>query len=410
MKIYKQYMYSYPHKKDYYNIDSDLIKKAFSTVKEANLYVHIPFCSSKCGYCNLFSAVGVDYWIDNYINSMIRHYKFLKNISDFKINDFVIGGGTPIIMSIKQMEKFFNSINIDIKNHFSVIELSPNETNDEKLKYIYYRGFKRVSIGIQSFNDIDLKFLNRRHSVKNCLKALDLISKYDFENFNIDIIYGIEGQTIESLKYSIDMALSFNPTELFIYPLYIREYTYIFNKLNFDENKVYNFYEFLKYYIESRGYFQISMRRFVRKDILNLEFNNSCGFETNISLGCGGRNYINNLHFCEKYSVKQSDIRNIINSFMSKNNFFDGMKGYILSEREQKNRFIIKNLLFYKGINIEEYYNFFNSNILDDYMTFKNNKFSKYIKYKNNKIILKNLGCSDFIINDILNYEENFNE
>ena len=402
MKIYNQYQYSYPHKSNYYPIDAPRIEQALSKLTSADFYVHLPFCSTKCGYCNLFSTTGLESQIDYYLEAIKRQYQQFSQISTIVPNSLILGGGTPIILSIAQLDTLFTTLHIDPKNHYSAIELSPNEVTKEKLTYLKHVGFDRVSIGIQSFHEQELKFLNRHHKTKNCHKSLEEISKQDFTDFNIDLIYGMEGQTQQLLKESIDHALNYNPTEIFIYPLYIRKNTSLFGTVSLDEEHMYNLYQFLTHYLHTMGYNQTSMRRFTKKPMEPLS---SCGFEPSLSFGCGGRSYLGNLHVCHPYSDSSSQVKATLNTFIKQEDFLKELVGYELNDKQLKHRFIVKNLLHLNGLKPQAYERIFSSTLYDDYKVFKEKGLDQYLVYDKDNISLKDFGCSDFIIDLMLDYE-----
>lgn len=394
MKIYNQYQYSYPHKNEYYSIEkADIIAK-LNTLQEGDLYVHLPFCSSKCGYCNLFSLVPKAGLVEGYLDAIKRQYSQMRELCSPMINSFILGGGTPSILSIAQLDELFSSIKIHPLHHYSVIELSPNETTLEKVRYLKEVGFNRVSIGVQSLEDSELVALNRKHTSDICVQALEFISNANFEDFNIDIIYGIKGQTRDSLRRTLEGVVSFAPTEIFIYPLYIRENTWLHSRFELDETHTQELYLYLREYLNERGYHQTSMRRFTRKEINSTV---SCGFEKSIALGCGGRSYIDNLHFCEEYSSKPSGVYSTLERFAQKTDFFTDLVGYNLTDLDMKKRYVIKNLLHINGIIKSDYTDKFGSDVME-LACFNERRFSEYINYEEDIITLKNFACSDFII------------
>lgn len=362
-EIYQQYMYSYPHKTAYGPLPeisiSDYLSKA--SKKPLSLYFHIPFCESKCGYCNLFSVIGQkEDMMENYLNAMeIQAEQYLESAkTSLYFNNLTIGGGTPLLLSEKQLERLFQ-----ISHRFSflesssfVSETSPRQTTKEKLDILKKNGISRISIGVQSFHQKELENLNRRHSVFDCKKALDEISMAGFSYRNIDLIYGILGQDKQSLKYSIDTALFYDPEELFLYPLYIKQGTGLFNKKVSASKQTYQLYQFISPYLKEHGYTQISMRRFIKNNLISSDsYNKSCGFENTLSLGCGGRSYLENLHFCTPYHVLSSSCLKEINLFLSQKNKTLVSFGYLLSPKEMLNRYVIKNLLHKDGIEQEDY-------------------------------------------------------
>lgn len=375
-KRYDQYMYSYPHKRAYYPLEGAAVWAALAQWdgEELTLYVHIPFCSGKCGYCNLFSLASAKEDVrKRYMDTVcrqIRQYGAGLSKKQFKIKQVILGGGTPFILSIEQFLQLFEAL--EQAFHFSLlncgfdIETSPGETTEEKLLFLKQRGMRRLSIGIQSFKEEELKRIYRHHGVKSCHEALAVIKKVGTESLNVDLIYGIEGQTEESFQESLRMALLYDPDELFLYPLYIRRDTMLYGRMRIDESRIYELYQFAVGFLRTEGYKQTSMRRFVKirpdAGILNGEV--SCGFESMLSLGCGGRSYIGDLHFCEPYEVNAEICYEILENYMQKDHFMDGLKGYALNQDEQMRRFIIKNLGYYNGLSLAEYAECFGQDLL----------------------------------------------
>lgn len=404
--IYCQYMYSYPHKTAYGSLPdlsiSDYIPKEGSA--PFSLYLHIPFCESKCGYCNLFSVTGqnIDFYslyldaverqaiqyqnaIDKSRNRNTSIASINTNIDTNKntsintninlnintnintnitsayhglINSLVLGGGTPLILSESQLERLFSIAQIFplIENADIVVETSPRQTTKEKLQILKQHNVTRISIGIQSFHDKELSALYRKHTVKDCEKALSLIDASGFSCRNIDLIYGIPGQTKQSLQYSLDRTCFYQPEEIFLYPLYIKQGTGLFYGKAEVSVYAYDMYLSASQYLKEHGYCQISMRRFVKEsEVCCNNSKHSCGFEHTLSLGCGGRSYLQNLHFCTPYHIQPSSCLQEIKNFIKQKDYSKISFGYLLNGDEMLRRFVIKNLLHKNGIAVEDY-------------------------------------------------------
>jgi len=364
-------MYSYPHKTAYQKIGTDqdmLLRRLHESA--VNLYIHIPFCETKCGYCNLFSVTGKG---DDYFSEYLRAVReqagqyglFEKPLT---WDSLTIGGGTPMILETDLLAELFAMAGqIGALESYSCIETSPNQTTSEKARILKQSGIKRVSIGIQSFLDTELQELQRRHDAGAAGRALSILKDASFECLNLDLIYGIKGQTQESIRYSLDRSMEYQPDELFIYPLYIRKGTGMFQQSQVQNTETYQFYWQIREYLLSRGYHQVSMRRFVRETV---PATSGCGFETTLSLGCGGRSYIGNVHGCMPYAVSRKDCLHQLEDFIKKEDKCLIDFGYELSEDELKRRYVIKNLLHMDGIRESEYRSIFGSEITADFHEF----------------------------------------
>ena len=392
-EIYQAYMYSYPHKTKYGPLENINVFDYLTScdLGKIDFYFHIPFCASKCGYCNLFSIVDKDgELLDNYLAAMESQIK-QYGLSGITPQSFTIGGGTPLILPAQELERLFTMFP-SMNKAQSSIETSPNETTEDKLKILKMYDIDRVSIGIQSFNDGELKNLGRTHRAFSARKALALIKKHAFPILNIDLMYRIPGQTLSSLKDSVEEALDFSPDEIFLYPLYIRKGTTMYTTFG----KEYINPDIYKMYIKGRdrivnsGYTQISMRRFVKKPPYNPP---SCGLNTVLSIGCGGRSYVGNLHFCHPFTMDNGERCKTINAYIHADKT-RVTNGYILNNEEHKRRFVIKNLLHVYGLLLADYWNSFQSNVYNDFPLFNELSEKGYIQAAEEKIQLTELGLS----------------
>lgn len=371
-EIYHSYMYSYPHKAAYRPLEGIRLedyKKALYE-EENTLYIHIPFCQTKCGYCNLFSVTGrsqEEY--GRYLSAVEEHARQL-DIKDAVWTNFIVGGGTPMILNEDQLERLFmigeKLMNVDLKEVSSCVETAPNQTDPDKLKILKAFHVDRVSIGIQSFHDRELKLLKRSHTQSAAVHALERIKKEEFLCLNIDLIYGIPGQTVQDLAGSIKAALEFEPDEIYAYPLYIRQNA---NLGGYGRNReMWSLYCYLRDRLMDSGYIQTSMRCFTKKRGARGE---SCGFENTVSLGCGGRSYLGDLHFCSKYETEPCRCVQQIEDYIKLRDKTAAEYGIILNKSEQKRRFVIKNLLHSNGIDVQEYLKRFEHSLTEDFTLFE---------------------------------------
>lgn len=379
---YIQYMYSYPHKTAYEKLSGqnarDYVHRLLG--QENSLYVHIPFCQCKCGYCNLFSIAGAkEETMERYVDTVLRQMEQYQNVlpKEVSFSDLTYGGGTPLILS----ETLFEQLTAAVRSAFSflpdapfLVETSPNQTTKEKLQMLKRLGVTRISIGIQSLVEEELCTLRRVHSKAQAEKALSEIKKMDFETLNVDVIYGIPGQTRASLSKTVQALLEYEPEEFFVYPLYVKPGTPLWKSGCQRSEEAYSQYLFLQEKLAVAGYRQDSMRRFVKKerpaDITvksNRRRNRSCGFQNTLALGAGGRSYLGNLHFCTPYQVEPEKCQKELNAFLSKEDLLEISFGIFLDEEEQKRRYVIKHLLYGNGICLKEYESHFHKKATDDF-------------------------------------------
>lgn len=203
MKPYIQYMYSYPHKTAYRPLKGVYLRDYASVLagKGHGLYLHIPFCQSKCGYCNLFSVTGLGQEAaDRYLTAVERQssqYQEILTSVGTEFSELVIGGGTPLYLTVQQLERMFHIVTCYFRfseNRSLVVETAPNQTTREKLELLKQAGVSRISMGIQSFSDKELSVLGRQHNAEKARQAFALIKTYDFPCVNVDFIYGFRGR------------------------------------------------------------------------------------------------------------------------------------------------------------------------------------------------------------------------
>ena len=356
---YVSYMYSYPHKTAYRTLTPPVSLSPYLERlegREASLYFHIPFCAHKCGYCNLFSQQCCDAErISLYLHTMRRQAEQLSVAAQgLKFTSFAVGGGTPLILDEGQLEELFclaELFGVHPSRVFTSVETSPEYTQKSVLRQLRARGVERLSMGVQSFNETELKKLKRRPGLGTVVGALENIVEAGFPQFNLDLIYGIEGQTVESFMRSLNTALTYRPNELFIYPLYVRPGTRI--DVRSTDDIGYAIYKSARELLVGQGFVQTSMRRFVRRETTETEF--SCGDEVMLSCGAGGRSYLGNLHYATPYAVRQQAIADEIDHYIRTTDFMTAANGFLLSTEEMQIRFIIKNLMYHRGVDLAEY-------------------------------------------------------
>ena len=356
---YVSYLYSYPHKTAYRTLTPPVSLSPYLERlegREASLYFHIPFCAHKCGYCNLFSQQCCDAErISLYLHTMRRQAEQLSVAAQgLKFTSFAVGGGTPLILDEGQLEELFclaELFGVHPSRVFTSVETSPEYTQKSVLRQLRARGVERLSMGVQSFNETELKKLKRRPGLGTVVGALENIVEAGFPQFNLDLIYGIEGQTVESFMRSLNTALTYRPNELFIYPLYVRPGTRI--NVRSTDDIGYAIYKSARELLVGQGFVQTSMRRFVRRETTETEF--SCGDEVMLSCGAGGRSYLGNLHYATPYAVRQQAIADEIDHYIRTTDFMTAANGFLLSTEEMQIRFIIKNLMYHRGVDLAEY-------------------------------------------------------
>ena len=209
------------------------------SAKSLELYVHIPFCVKKCAYCDFLSASADENTRQEYIRNLLEEIKEKgKQYPDYEITTVFIGGGTPSILKAGQiadvLEEVYRSFSVRPDAEIT-IECNPGTLSFEKLSIYKTAGINRISVGLQSTDNDELRELGRIHTYEEFLQSYDLIRKVGFSNVNIDIMAALPGQTALSYEKTLRHVLSLRPEHISAYSLIIEEGTPFFEKYEADE-------------------------------------------------------------------------------------------------------------------------------------------------------------------------------
>ena len=215
------------------------------------LYIHIPFCATKCEYCDFYSLNYNEDIVEKYVEVMCDKLKSIDKVFD----TVYFGGGTPSLIGSKKLSKILECVKYKDGAEIS-LEVNPRSYKNDFFNEIYKAGFNRVSIGMQSACDNELKLLTRKHNYSDVEATVLLARKAGFDNISLDIMIGILEQTIESLNYTLRKAILLNPEHLSCYMLKLEEGTpYYYKELKLpSEDDVGDMYLHLCKVLEDNGY------------------------------------------------------------------------------------------------------------------------------------------------------------
>jgi oxygen-independent coproporphyrinogen III oxidase len=378
---YQGYTYSYPHKTAYRWFDEPVpLEQVWQTTSldSAFLYAHVPFCEMRCGFCNLFTTT--DQSSDReqrFIAAFERQAKSVRaSLGDLRITSGAIGGGTPTLLSAQHLSRVFAALattyNVDFSAVPFSVETSPETADDEKVAVLAANNVHRVSIGIQSWFASELRGMGRPQDVNRAHEAVNRLRASTIAKLNIDLIYGVEGQTIESMKSNIAQTLAHEPDEVFLYPLYVRPLTGLGRntRREWDDDRVTQYRVGRDALLEA-GFAQVSMRRFERhnssNEIAGIEYD--CQSDPMIGLGPGARSYSATTHYSSDWAVGRSGVGSIIDEFIDAPDAHHqhAHYGLRLSRDDQQRRFILQGLLHVTGVDVRRYTNTFGTSPFDDF-------------------------------------------
>ena len=279
---------------------------------QAGLYIHIPFCLSKCGYCSFYSIKSV-HLIPEYIAALKKEIKYYRNIFS-SFDTIYIGGGTPSLLSAQQIDDLISTVNkyFDIDRQAEItMEVNPGDVSLEYFQALRNLGINRLNIGVQSFDDKILQLLGRRHSAKEAIAAIDAARTAGYDNLGIDLIYGVHGVSIKSWKNTLKKSVSFKPEHISCYQLSLNDRTPLYKKYSSegwklpDENTELKLLLTTAVELENAGYIHYEVSNFARKDKFKSRHNQKYWRHSPyLGLGTAAHSFLNNRRWWNKSAVK----------------------------------------------------------------------------------------------------------
>jgi len=235
------------------------------------LYIHVPYCRSKCKYCNFYSVTNTA-TIPHFLTALETELALYRPSFD-TFDTLYIGGGTPSVLTIRQLERIMSSVRTMYTLPGSAeitIETNPGDADFDFMQALRTMGINRLTIGVQSFDNDVLSFLGRRHTAEEAISALETARKAGFENVGLDLISCVPGQRIEKWMDTLDRALTFTPEHLSCYELTIEPGTALGRALQrgllsvADEQRQYEFFMKTSEILEDAGYIHYEVSNFAR--------------------------------------------------------------------------------------------------------------------------------------------------
>ena len=234
------------------------------------LYIHIPFCLRKCIYCDFLSVPYADDLADRYIDSLCRELSLRKDSAGL-LKTVYIGGGTPSVLPARSLGRLFDCLGkcFSFSDDTEItLEANPGTLDEEKIAAVRSSGVTRISIGVQSFHDGELKTLGRIHSSRDAIHAAALLRKAGLENYSIDLMYGIPGQTRETWEQTLSHARGLSPRHISAYELTPEKKTPLHNIIRSggmhipEEGLVLEMYDYAIDHLAASGYEQYEISNF----------------------------------------------------------------------------------------------------------------------------------------------------
>lgn len=375
---YVGYSYAYPHKTAYRPLRPPVpLRQVWADERRDALflYLHVPFCEMRCGFCNLFTLTRPKEGLaDAYLAALRRQAVRIRDaLGEARFARVAVGGGTPTFLDTTQLAELFDIgeqiMGADLHAVPVGVETSPKTAEPDKLALLRDCGVQRVSIGVQSFLDEEVAAAGRPQNRTEVETALERLRSAGFPILNLDLIYGLPRQTVASWLMSVRSALRWRPEELYLYPLYVRPLTGLEHARRDSDDIRPACYREARDLLRDAGYVQMSMRLFRARHAPTVDGPVYCCQEDGmVGVGCGARSYTRNLHYATEYAVRAPGIRAILADYIDRpDEAFDWADyGFRLGPEEQRRRFVIQSLLWGEGLDLTAYRERFGTNVFDD--------------------------------------------
>ena len=331
------------------------------TTDKIGVYVHIPFCVKKCNYCDFCSYAGLyDEYADAYIERLLSEAEEYKSRGHLTADTLYFGGGTPSLLSAKRLEKILNSLNRTFG--FSpdteiTLEANPGTVDRERLSDYRSLGVNRISVGLQSIHDNELKKLGRIHTHSDFLACYDALRSVGFDNVSVDLMYGIPEQTSRSFSETLDAVSALAPEHISAYGLILEEGTRFFEERENlslpDEDEECEMYRLACDRLSSSGYLHYEISNYAkagRESRHNLKY--WLGEEF-VGLGAAAYSYLDGARYGNPRSLSR---------------YMSGMPRENtdrLTADDEKFEYAMMRLRLSRGINLKEYEQRFGVSFLD---------------------------------------------
>jgi oxygen-independent coproporphyrinogen-3 oxidase len=319
------------------------------------LYIHIPFCIRKCIYCDFLSVSYDSDLAERYVEALCSELSILKATAG-TLKSLYIGGGTPTVLNEDCLESLFRCIHDNYSFDASpeiTIEANPGTLTGQKVKIMKSFGINRVSIGVQSFNENELRTLYRVHGRDEALDAVEMIKQAGMRNFSLDLMYGIPGQTAASWKDTLSIATSLSPTHISAYELTPEENTPLYRLISREritmpgEDHVLGMYDYAIDFLSSEGYDHYEISNYARSGFCCIHNLNYWDRGEYLGAGAGAHSFSDRVR-----RHNTCDIEKYIES--PRSGMMPLIESRAITEEEAVREFIFLGLRKIEGISLEK--------------------------------------------------------
>ena len=360
------------------------------------IYIHIPFCVKKCDYCDFLSAPADLETKEKYVEALINEIKLNKNkMSEYVVDTVFIGGGTPSLLEENQISKIMSVLKDNCnmsENPEITIECNPGTITESKRWEYKKSGINRISFGLQSANDQELKSIGRIHNYAGFLESYNLARKCGFDNINVDLMSALPGQTLKSYEETLNKVVRLEPEHISAYSLIVEENTLMYYRVKKaqikginilpDEESERKMYYLTNNILRSNGYRKYEISNYSKP---GKECKHNIGYwqrKEYLGFGIGAaslykENRYNNISDINKYievltnNIKENSINNVGNSSEVENqvNILNSIVKNLqqLTERDRMEEFMFLGLRMMEGVSMEKFERYFGKPYMEVY-------------------------------------------
>lgn len=335
----------------------------------AGLYIHIPFCKTRCIYCDFFSSTESKY-MESYVDALIAEMSLRKDELNEDINTIYIGGGTPSQLPAESIARIIESAKATFKtgkNMEITMEANPDDITPDFAGAVKTAGVNRISIGIQTFDDERLRFIRRRHDASTAIKAVETVKSAGIHNISIDLMYGFPSETLESWKEDINRALKLDVTHISAYSLMYEEGTPLHKMLSkgdfeeIDEELSLCMYKILIEKLKENGFTHYEISNFAKSGFHSRHNSSYWNSTPYIGIGAAAHSYDG--------KTRSWNPSNIPLYIIGVNNGNIDREYEVLTTAEKYNEMIMTRLRTQEGINIKTMKEYFEDKYIKYFLT-----------------------------------------
>ena len=335
------------------------------------IYVHVPFCAAKCGYCDFHSIVADGSFVGNYIRAFQQEAAYYgRKYQNQVFETLFFGGGTPTVLEPKQLSQMIEVVleNFNFNSGFEfTIEANPCTLGQEKVDHLAILGVNRISLGVQTFQDNLLKRLERLHSTADIYTSVEYLRKAGINNFNLDLMYGLPEQSLRDWETSLDAAIALQPTHLSCYSLILEEDTPFFEQYNQgllnlpSEDLEYEMFELVKNKLRQAGYQHYEVSNYALKEEYQAKHNLIYWHnQPYLGLGSGAHSYMEQSRY-----VNSLDLNRYIENWLDNQPAIDHIE--LISEDQAMDETMMLGLRLLDGVEEAVFAKRFGQTIMEVY-------------------------------------------